>query len=1235
MSHLYISYDQADGYQYAKKLHESLESGLPKFSTWLLDIHLTESEDSFSEANEAMQTCKCFILIISNNSTSTNSRCKQELKKAIEYKKPIIAVQYISNINLLPRLLNRKCFLSFGSDKSDEIKQHLNQIDSFEQKLNTLKEYLKDAENDLLYTNGENKPRVESEITVLNEQIKSLQQYLNNKDETAKLTEERIMLSIERERRPERTNATSAPTYKVINNPPTIAPSYFQDRIIETDLAVNFLQSESIKIISIIGRGGVGKTAMVCRLLKSLERGILPDDSKGIDLSGIIYMTEIGSRPISFPNLFADLSLLVEENKRESLMQLQENSQSTVISKLNTLLELIPSKPIVILLDNFEDKIDSETRNIKDTELKEAIVHLLKMTNHAIKFIITTRILPIDFNFIEPGRQRIIDLNEGLESPYAENVLRELDGDGHLGLKNADEGLLNKIKEITRGFPRALEAFYAILCADRSTSINDLLNTLLPTDTLTQTLVGEAYNRLSETDQKIMQALAIYGFPILPSGIDYLLRSFIPNIDSSVALKRLVNMHFVRMDGREFYLHPLDREYALSRIPSMYTSGENSDYFKKQLFTIAAEYMEEIALPRDEWKTLSDITPQIRQFYLLAESENSFDAKYVLKDLSNFIERKGGFGLNLEMAEKLEQIALDSDTKRAAIELQANAYWRKGDLDEAVKRQKKILKFIEENDNDHEKLRLKGNLLIMENELKTPQENLDSFSQLLNELETKYPWYYQNIAVIHDNLAMNYKRLGYYDKAISHSKEALELSLKHEDLDSIEAQNHNYGSKVKAVDRKLAVEYFQKALDLSEQSGNPLWKANHLAALSGCYFDDGKTEEAIDYIKMALLIRKEIVDLGGEANDSVSLASYLLHQGKINEALILCQTALSQAKELGLNLSGYYMILSEILLSERQLEKSLEYINDSISTNKSASYGRYNLAGLIWLLLNNKSESKKYFEKALNEANIYIDRCDKNAGAFTSKGFAFAGLFKLNIDYEQNKIKAITAYKQARKLDSGKGIIQQRLKFFDYLGIKDDYPNIFESITGKVFEAKKNMDSIQSIEEPKTKPLKAFISYSKYDGESCEDNINYLKEFKTTLAPLSNRFNNLIETWDDTCLIAGDQWDDEIKNQLNSCDIIFLLVSSHFLDTPYIVNVELSNAIERHEKKECIVVPIVIKACGWKDIPILKKINGIPRKGGNISAWKNNRSWTSRDDAWYHAYQEISKLITKFKNEKQ
>jgi len=107
---------------------------------------------------------------------------------------------------------------------------------------------------------------------------------------------------------------------------------------------------------------------------------------------------------------------------------------------------------------------------------------------------------------------------------------------------------------------------YAILSVDRYTTLEELLEIKLP-DEVVQKLVGEAFNRLDPSAQKVMQALAVYNRPVSPAAIDYLLQPHLPSIDSALVLNRLVNMHFARREGGRYYLHPADKEYAFSIIP--------------------------------------------------------------------------------------------------------------------------------------------------------------------------------------------------------------------------------------------------------------------------------------------------------------------------------------------------------------------------------------------------------------------------------------------------------------------------------------------------------------------------------------------------------------------------------------------------------------------------------------------------------------------------------------------
>ena len=362
---------------------------------------------------------------------------------------------------------------------------------------------------------------------------------------------------------------------RFVNQPPVTAPPYFQDRHVESELIGQFLRADDERILTVVGRGGVGKTAMVCRLLKALEGGQLPDDLGELDVDGIVYLSPSGAHPVSFPNLFDDLCRLLPD-EAAGLRQAYRDPHHSPAELMRSLLDAFPSGRMVVLLDNLEDVIDSSSADfgLTDPVLDEALRALLAAPPHAVKVIVTTRVAPKALLLDHPERQRRLDLDEGLASPYAEQVLRARDPDGRLGLKTAPDELLDRARERTRGYPRALEALAAILAADRGTTLPELLDQTagLPGNVV-QALVGEAFSRLDPLAQQVMQALAVYPVPVPPVAVDYLLQPYQPAIDAAPVLGRLVNMQFVRREAGRYYLHQVDRDYALARLPD----GEPAD----------------------------------------------------------------------------------------------------------------------------------------------------------------------------------------------------------------------------------------------------------------------------------------------------------------------------------------------------------------------------------------------------------------------------------------------------------------------------------------------------------------------------------------------------------------------------------------------------------------------------------------------------------------------------------
>ena len=119
------------------------------------------------------------------------------------------------------------------------------------------------------------------------------------------------------------------------------------------------------------------------------------------------------------------------------------------------------------------------------------------------------------------------------------------------------------------------------------------------------------------------------------------------------------------------------------------------------------------------------------------------------------------------------------------------------------------------------------------------------------------------------------------------------------------------------------------------------------------------------------------------------------------------------------------------------------------------------------------------------------------------------------------------------------------------------------------------------------RPLKLFISYSKSDYQ-------YLKSLKKHLEPL--RRLELMISWDDNQLVPGEEWDEHIQRELESADIILLLVSTDFLATRYIQEVALATAIERHQREDAVIVPIILDSAvevdeELQDVEIEKFVN--------------------------------------------
>jgi len=161
------------------------------------------------------------------------------------------------------------------------------------------------------------------------------------------------------------------------------------------------------------------------------------------------------------------------------------------------------------------------------------------------------------------------------------------------------------------------------------------------------------------------------------------------------------------------------------------------------------------------------------------------------------------------------------------------------------------------------------------------------------------------------------------------------------------------------------------------------------------------------------------------------------------------------------------------------------------------------------------------------------------------------------------------------KLNKGWTVIKEvsvnSKDFFDLNYLSGEIENgIFEfAKNGSIFRA----SDFKSIADFARLPKKLFISYSSKNAE-------FIKRFITHLEVLKSM--SIIEPWYDRMIEAGTKWDDSIKKEIKSADVIIFLLSPDFLATEYIMKTELPMAIEQLEGQSSKFFFIELQACGWK-----------------------------------------------------
>lgn len=128
--------------------------------------------------------------------------------------------------------------------------------------------------------------------------------------------------------------------------------------------------------------------------------------------------------------------------------------------------------------------------------------------------------------------------------------------------------------------------------------------------------------------------------------------------------------------------------------------------------------------------------------------------------------------------------------------------------------------------------------------------------------------------------------------------------------------------------------------------------------------------------------------------------------------------------------------------------------------------------------------------------------------------------------------------------------------------------------------------------------VSVFVSYSHAD-ESLR------KELGKHLSVLERQ--GIIKTWHDRMISAGTEWDGVIDAHLNDARVILLLISADFIHSQYCYDIEMKRALERHDERKALVVPIILRAVSLKGTPFAK-LQALPKDAKPVVTWADRDS---------------------------
>ncbi len=813
---------------------------------------------------------------------------------------------------------------------------------------------------------------IEAELEQLQRELKEIENDTGTLEQRVEQQRQRIANGLAEIRQQTDKGIGSQPDQKhlsVIGRPPLGVVEHFKDRVREREKIGQLLAEPATRLVSVIGHGGMGKTALASKVLRDLEQHRWPHTDDDIPLDGIVYLST-RTAGISLEQLFLDCAKMLGGEVEKKLNTVWTNPKLNTEDKVSHLLESLKDGRYVVLLDNMEDLLDDKGQLV-DEDLQLFFVHSLTAA-HGARLLVTSR-LALAFGREVMRFDRQVKLLDGLPIPDGVVLLRELDPNGDYGLQDAPEEQLTQAVELVYGVPRALEVMAGILANDPFASLAEVMEQFFEHEDVVQALVEENYRRLDDNARRVIEALAVFKRPVPPLAVDYLLEPFVPGLDVLDIIRRLTRTNIVSIDRatKTVTLHPIDQDYAYSRLPE--EGRDDFAYTRQALEHRAADYYVQLRTLEETWKTIDDLAPQLAEFEHRVRAGDYDNACQTLNLIDfDYLYLWGYYTKLVKLRQDILKGLTDSGLRVTTLRSLGNAYRVLGPFKRAIKFYEEALDIIRKNnDYPEEQVILLGNLGRAYSALGKIEQASKYYEEALVIARETGNRREEGIQLGHLGLASH--ALGQVKQAIDYYKQALVIAREIGDrvgegdyLGSLGLAYHSLGQFERAV------EFYKESLAMAYEMGNRRGEGFNLAMLGSTHRDLGQFEQAIEFYKKALIVARETGHRRGEGVDLGHLGLAYGALGRFEQAIQCHEAALVITREIGdYREEGFQLghlglackALGQINQAIRYYKKALVIARET-GDMRNESIWLDNL-GLIYQILGQFERAIKYHKDAL------------------------------------------------------------------------------------------------------------------------------------------------------------------------------------------------------------------------------------------------------------------------------